>query len=407
VTDLPLTGIRIIEPGQLIAAPFASMLMADFGAEVIKTELPGIGEPGRRLGPFAPDGQSVWFKTVSRNKKSVTLDLRKADGARLFKALVGKADMVLENFRPGVMDRWGLGWEELRKVNPRLIMVRQSGFGQTGPYSSRPAYGMMVDAYGGFAANNRYSDTPPLDTGLGDYVAGLSIAYAAMFALYHRDVHGGPGQLIDNAAMENIIRISGDPTATALRLGVRRTAGRGPSEFPRWPEGSLTGTGPFRTKDGRFVTVHPGTSGTSIWKNFMHGMGRPDFLDETSFPARSPERVARGREIEQAVEDFFATRTQAEIVAFADAHDVTIAPIKWIDDLFDDPQVQARGMFIEVPDEDLGPLTMVRPTPVFSETPGQVSHAGPRLGEHNDEIYSGLLGLSDAELAALRRDAVI
>src|SRR5438094_4810332 len=165
MTNLPLEGIRVIEPGQLVAAPFASTLMADFGAEVIKTEMPGTGDPARQLGPFTASGQSIWWKTVSRNKKSVTLDLHKPRGQEVFKQLVEQADVVLENFRPGVMDRWGLGWDDLRSVNPRLIMVRQSGFGQDGPYAGRPAYGMIVEAYGGMSVGNRYSDTPPVITG--------------------------------------------------------------------------------------------------------------------------------------------------------------------------------------------------------------------------------------------------
>jgi crotonobetainyl-CoA:carnitine CoA-transferase CaiB-like acyl-CoA transferase len=403
----PLAGIRILEPGQLVAAPFASSIMADFGAEVIKTELPGTGDPARGLGPFAPDGSSIWWKTLSRNKKSVTLNLRKAEGQALFKRLVKDVDVVLENFRPGVMDGWGLGWEVLREINPKLIMVRQSGFGQDGPYARRPAYGMIVEAYGGMTGNNRYFDAPPVIAGLCDHIAGLSIAYAVTFALYHRDVHGGGGQLIDNAAAENVLRVAADPGITAARMGITYAVGRGYSKFPSWPAGALKGIGVFETSDGRYVTLHSGTQGTWVWENFMTGMGRADFLDEAPYPKGSEERKARGQEIERAVRDFFASHTRDEIIALAEQWDTTIAPIQDMQDILVDPQFAHRGALVEVADEEMGPLTMVDAVPRMSETPGAIRWAGPPLGAHNQEIYQGLLGMCDAELAALRDANVI
>ena len=401
-----LKGIRILEPGQLVAAPFASALLGDFGAEVIKTELPEIGDPARRMPPMTPEGQAIWWKTVSRNKKSVTLDLRKPRGQDLFRELVKHADVVLENFRPGVMDRWGLGWEELRKINPRLVMARQSGFGQDGPYANRPAYGMMVEAYGGMTYSNRYADSPPVVTGLCDYIAGLFIAKAIMVALYHRDVHGGPGQLIDNAAAENALRIAGDPHLTSLALGVQPMQ-RPPAKFPSWPKGALRMAGLFETGDGKFVNLHPGTPGTSIWENFCKGIGRPDFLDEQSYPHGSKERDRRGGEIERFVRDWFLARTRDEIVAFADRNAVTIAPVQDMADVLADPQFAHRGALIDVPDEEMGMLKMVRTVPLLSETPGEVRSAGPALGAHNIEIYQGMLGLNDGEMASLRAEKII
>jgi len=401
-----LSGVRILEPGQLVAAPFASTLLADFGAEVIKTELPGAGDPARHMAPMTEDGRSIWWKTVSRNKKSVTLDLRQAEGQALFKRLVQEVDVVVENFRPGVMDAWGLGWEELRAINPRLIMARQSGYGQDGPRSRNPAYGMMVEAYGGMTVNNRYADTPPVVTGLCDYIAGLFIAKSIMIALYHRDVHGGPGQLIDNAAAENALRIAGDPALTAIQLGVPHGR-RPPAAYPSWPDGALRAPGLFATRDGKYVNLHSGTPGTKIWENFVRGIGRPDFLDEAPYPRGSQARQERGREIERCVRDFFASHTRDEITAFAEAHAVTIAPVQDMDDVMRDPQFAARGVLVEVDDAELGPLTMVGPVPRFSETPGEIRHAGPPLGAHNAEIYQGLLGLSEAELASLKLKKVI
>jgi crotonobetainyl-CoA:carnitine CoA-transferase CaiB-like acyl-CoA transferase len=401
-----LNGIRILEPGQLVAAPFAAALLADFGAEVIKTELPGRGDPARGLAPFNDTGSSIWWKTVSRNKKSVTLDLRQPKGQAIFRELVKHVDVVLENFRPGVMDGWGLGWEVLREINPKLIMARQSGFGQDGPYSTRPAYGMMVESYGGLTAGNRYSDTPPVITGISDHITGLFIAKAVMVALYHRDVHGGPGQLIDNAAAENTLRLVGDPniTAAALKASYKRMP---TSTYPSWPAGALRMAGVFKTRDDKFIAFHSGTPGTSIWENFVRAIGRPDFLDDEPYPAGSEARVTRGREIESCVREFFASRDRADIIAFGAEHDVTIAPIQDMEDILHDPQVAYRGALIQVEDEEMGTLTMVRPTPVLSETPGRVRHAGPKLGAHNDEIYRGMLNMSDEDLAALRGEKVI
>ena len=294
----------------------------------------------------------------------------------------------------------------LREINPKLIMARQTGYGQDGPYARRPAYGMMVEAYGGLTYANRYADSPPVVTGLCDYIAGLFIAKSIMMALYHRDVHGGPGQLIDNAAAENALRIAGDPGLTAAMLGV--THGRRPqAQYPSWPEGALQMAGLFETGDGKFVNLHPGTPGTSIWANFCHRLGRADFLDEASYPRGSRERTARGREIERFVRDWFKAQSRDDIVAFADRHAVTIAPVQDMADVMRDPQFAHRGAIIDVLDDELGLLKMVRPTPILSETPGEVRHAGPSLGANNDEVYKGLLGMSDAQLWVLKAEKVI
>ena len=294
----------------------------------------------------------------------------------------------------------------LREINPKLIMARQTGYGQDGPYARRPAYGMMVEAYGGLTYANRYADSPPVVTGLCDYIAGLFIAKSIMMALYHRDVHGGPGQLIDNAAAENALRIAGDPGLTAAMLGV--THGRRPqAQYPSSPEGALQMAGLFETGDGKFVNLHPGTPGTSIWANFCHRPGRANFLDEASYPRGSRERTARGREIERFVRDWFKAQSRDDIVAFADRHAVTIAPVQDMADVMRDPQFAHRGAIIDVLDDELGLLKMVRPTPILSETPGEVRHAGPSLGANNDEVYKGLLGMSDAQLWVLKAEKVI
>ena len=404
MSSLPLEGVRVLEPAVLLAAPFATSLMGDFGAEVIKCELPGVGDPLRHMGPMR-DGTSLWWKATSRNKKSITVDLRQPRGQELFKRLATHADVVLESFRPGVMEGWGVGWEDLRKVNPRLIMCRQSGFGQDGPYASRPGYGNVSESYAGLAIRTAYSDTPPAGTGMGDYIAGLHIVHAIMFALYHRDVHGGPGQVIDNAAVQAVLRQSGEYAVTAAQFGMEAMP-RGVSNPSSWGE-SLRGGGYFRTRDGKWCLLHSGTPGTAFWANFMKALGHEEYLDEDSYPPGSEARRMRSAEIHQTVQEWFDNRDRDDATTEAVKIGVTIAPLYTTAEMMKDPHLQAREAFVEVEDPDLGPLKMVTPTPRFSETPGRVRHTGPRLGEHNNEVYGSLLGLSSGELEELQKGKVI
>jgi formyl-CoA transferase len=407
VSDLPLSGVRVLEPAVLLAAPFASSLMADFGAEVIKLEIPGSGDPMRQLPPMH-EGKSLWWKATARNKKSATLDLRTEKGQEIFKRLAAQSDVVIENFRPGVMERWNLSWETLHALNPKLIMVRQTGFGQFGPYSQRPAYGMIVESYAGLPDALGFADTPPVMSGLGDNLAGLVIVYAIMFALYHRDVHGGPGQLIDNAASEGMLRVVGEHRVPGVGLGL-----------PPFPKRSSTGphmsigqdalrvAGMFATGDGRWCVLHSGTAGTAIWANLMKAIGREDLLDESAYPPGSEARTRRREEIDAAVTEWFGSHTRDEIMQVAADNAVTIAPVYNMEDAMRDPHFVAREAFITVEDEDFGALQMVNVTPRFSETPGAVHHTGPSVGAHTEEIYSSLLGMSTGEIDALRAEGVI
>ena len=405
MSKLPLEGVRILEPAQLLAAPFATSLLGDFSAEVIKFELPGEGDRLRTLAPIYK-GESLWWKHTSRNKKSVTLDFRVPKGQELFKRMVPRADVVLENFRTGVMDGWGLGWEDLRKINPRLVMVRQTGFGQTGPYAKRAAFGMVVEAYAGLTNSLGYSDTPPVTSGLGDHLAGLTIAYATMIALYHRDVHGGPGQLIDNAASEAILRLVGEWTVPGAGLGLplrQKRPSTEPSSVGAWGDFRIVGV--FATEDGKWCTFTPSTR--EIWDRFMKALGRADFLDEKPYPMGSEKRKARGQEVLLHLRGWFLSHTREEVIRLAEQFEVPIGPVYDAHDIMSDRHFKARGVIVYVPDEDLGLLKMVAPLPRFSETPGRVAHAGPRIGQHTNEVYREWLGLSDAELAALRREKVI
>jgi formyl-CoA transferase len=402
---LPLEGVRVLEPAVLFAAPFASTLMADFGAEVIKVELPGVGDPLRATGAIHA-GTSVWWRSAARNKKSLTLDLRKEQGQELFRRLAATADVVIENFRPGVMDGWNIGWKRLHEVNPGLIMVSQTGFGQTGPYSARPAYGMIVESYGGLADTLGYSDTPPVLSVLGDHITGLVICHAIMFALYHRDVHGGPGQHLDNAAVEAILRVVGDSRVPLAGLGLADDP-KAPSAEPFMTILSdLRASGVFQCGDGKWCMLHSGTRGTRIWQNLVGLLGREDFLDETPYPPGSPERARRRTEILDAVKAWFASMPRREVVRIAEENAITIAPIYSVAEAMDDPHLISREMFVDVDDPDVNPLRVVAPVPRFSETPGSVRHGGPRIGQHTDELLEEI-GITPEELRRLRDGSVV
>jgi len=402
---LPLEGVRVLEPGQLLAAPFATSLMGDFGAEVIHLEMPGVGDGLRALGPFYK-GKSLWWKTTARNKKCITLDLRLPRGQELFKRLAEKSDVVLENFRAGVMEEWGLGWDVLHSINPRLIMVRQTGFGQTGPYARRASFGNTVEAYAGLTNMMGYADTPPVASGLGDHLAALSIVYGTMFALYHRDVHGAPGQLIDNSASESIIRLIGETSVPAAGLGLPQR----PKALSTQPAvvgnfGDFRVTGRFKAKDGKWCTII--TSTRPIWDRFMKALGREDFLDEASYPEGSPARTARGKEVLDYLTSWFASHTRDEVLDLAEKYEATIGPVYDMPSAMADRHFKARKTFIEVEDPDFGTLQMVNVQPRLHGSPGRIAYTGPSIGKHNDEIYRGLLGLTDPEMDLLKSAKVI
>ncbi|MEA3076033.1 MAG: succinyl-CoA---D-citramalate CoA-transferase [Actinomycetota bacterium] len=405
-TDLPLAGVRVLEPAVLLAGPFATSIFADFGAEVIKVEQPGGGDGMRFLGPTGGASSALWWKSVGRNKKSITLNLRVEEGQRIFRELAKTADVVLESFRPGTMDKWNIGWSVLSQDNPKLIMASQTGFGQNGPYAQRPAYGAMFEAYGGMVDAVSFEDAPPTHTGMTDHIAGLTIAYAVMFALYHRDVHGGPGQHIDSSATEAVLRIIGDNRVPQITQGIPMP----PKKSMANPYGSLLSDlrvmGVFQCLDGKWILLHPGTSGTTIWVNLMRLIGREDFLDEDSYEAGSPKRTARRVEIIETLKEWFGSRLRDEVVKLADADAITAGPIYNIEDALEDPHFQARGVFVTVDDDEVGNVTMVGPVPRFSATPGRTTTTGPALGAHTEEVL-GSIGITPTDIETLRANGVV
>jgi len=392
----PLDGIRVLELAQVVAGPFCGTLMAEFGAEVIKTEMPGRGDDLRRLGP-SEDGCGYWFAADNRNKKLMTLDLHVAKGQDIVRRLVTRCDVVLENFRPGVLERWGLGWEALHAINPRLVMARITAFGQTGPLNQGPGYAAIGSAFGGTWYVNGHADRPPARPTpvYPDYMTGLFTAFGVLAALRHRDATG-EGQWIDAALYESAFRVMEYTTTLYGRQGVVRE--RGNLQHSGWPGGA------YQTLDGRWIVFT--APAQHLFERLCAMLGRPELLRDPRF-ASATERPKHIGVILDLATEWFAARPFDKAVEELRAHDIPHSPIMSMADIFADPHYRARDMIIDVPAEGLGALPQPGVVPKLSLTPGRVDYAGAALGRHTDEILSELLGLSAAEIAALRAEGVV
>jgi crotonobetainyl-CoA:carnitine CoA-transferase CaiB-like acyl-CoA transferase len=393
---LPLEGIRVLELAQVVAGPFCGVLMAEFGAEVIKTEMPGRGDDLRRLGP-SEDGCNYWFAADNRNKRLITLDLHAPKGQEIARRLVATCDVVLENFRPGVLERWGLGWETLHAINPRLVMARVTAFGQTGPLNQGPGYAAIGSAFGGTWYVNGHADRPPARPTpvYPDYMTGLFTAFGVLAALRHRDTTG-EGQWIDAALYESAFRIMEYTPTLYGRQGVVRE--RGSLQHAGWPGGA------YQTLDGRWVVFT--APAQHLFERLCVMLGQPELPRDPRF-ASPTERPKHIDVILGLATEWFAARPFEKAVQELQTHDIPHAPIMSMADIFADPHYHAREMIIDVPTEEHGTLPQPGVIPKLSLTPGRVTHAGSRLGRHTDEILSGLLGLSADELTALRAEGVI
>jgi formyl-CoA transferase len=400
----PLRGIRVLDLGTRIGAPFAATLLADFGAEVIKVELPGRGDFMRSIGPFL-DGYSLFWAVEGRNKKSITCDLRKPAGQALLKRLVPHADVVVENFQPGTLESWGLGYEVLAALNPGVVLTRVSVYGQTGPYRDRPGLDRNGIALGGLLYITGYPDRPPVRPGLivSDYLTGVFNAFAIVAALFERDrrareTGAAPrGQWVELSLYESILRIMEHTLAAYDRLGMVRER-----------EGNqLKNSAPldnWETKDGKFVCII--AAGDGLFPRLARAMEREDLLRDPRF-ATMALRAEHGAEINAIVAAWCRALTAREIQDVLEAHEVPFGVACSVADIFADPHVQARGDIVPVEDPVIGKVCMQGVYPRFSRTPGAIRRGAPRLGEHNEEVYGRLLGLSTEELAALQRDGVI
>ncbi len=392
----PLDGLRVLELAQVVAGPFCGTLMAEFGAEVIKTEMPGRGDDLRRLGP-SEEGTSYWFAVDNRNKKLMTLDLHQPAGQEIVRRLVPRCDVVLENFRPGVLEKWGLGWEALHALNPRLVMARITAFGQTGPLRDGPGYAAIGSAFGGTWYVNGPADRPPARPTpvYPDYMTGLFTAFGVMAALRHRDLTG-QGQWIDAALYESAFRVMEYTTTLYGRQGVVRE--RGGLQHSGWPGGA------FQTQDGHWIVFT--APAQHLFERLCAMLGHPELPKDPRF-ATAGERPQHIGVILDLATAWFAARTFDAAVAALKTADVPHSPIMSMADIFSDPHYRAREMLIDVVAEGLGPLAQPGVVPKLSLTPGRVDHAGPALGRHTDEILTGLLGMKPDEIAALRGARVI
>lgn len=394
MTTGPLSGVRVIDCSTVLAGPLTCQVLGDFGADVIKVEHPTAGDPLRTHGA-SKEGVGLWWTLVGRNKRSLGLDLH--DGGEVFRALVATADVLVENFRPGTLERWGLGPEVLHELNPGLIIVRVTGFGQTGPYAQRPGFGTLAEAMSGFAAITGEPDGPPTlpPFGLADSVAGLTGAISALMGLYHRDAKQGSGQVIDLSILEPLITVLGHQATAYQQTGA--VAGReGNQSRNNAPRNA------YRTKDGSWVAVS--ASATRIAERVMTLVGREDLTTQPWFSS-GLER-AKHPEVDEAVASWIAQRSRDEVLDAFTLAEAAIAPVYDIAGLLEDQHVQQREVFIDVPHPLLGPVTQQNVLFRMSATPGEIRHPGRALGEDTDAILTEL-GLSTDEIAELKERGTV
>jgi len=392
----PLDGLRVIELATLFAGPLAGTFLGDFGAEVVKVEHPRKPDPSRTHGA-SKDGIGLWWKTIGRNKRTMTLDLSHPDGAATLLELVRQADIVIENFRPGTLERWGLGHPELAKANPGLILARVTGFGQFGPYAARPGFGTLAEAMSGFAALTGEPDGPPIlpPFGLADGIAALATAYAVLAAVQARQATG-LGQVVDLAIIEPILALLGPQITAYDQLGAvqPRTGNRSVNNAPR----NL-----YRTADDRWVAVS--TSSQSIAERVMRLVGRPELVDEPWFRT-GRERAEHADLLDEAVGGWIAGHTLAETVKEFETAQAAVAPVYDVRDIMADPQYAALGTVTTMPDDELGPIRMQNLLFRLSDTPGEIRWTGRRHGQDTDELLAEA-GLSAERIARLRAEGVV
>jgi crotonobetainyl-CoA:carnitine CoA-transferase CaiB-like acyl-CoA transferase len=396
--DGPLVGLRVVDASTLFAGPMAAMHLGDMGADVIKIEHPRRPDPSRGHGA-ARDGVNLWWKTLGRNKRAVTADLSSPGGRDVFLTLAAQADVVIENFRPGTLERWGLGYEELSARNPGLVLARVTGFGQTGPYRTRPGFGTLAEAMSGFAAMTGEPDGPPTlpPFGLGDGIASLATAFAIMVALRSRDGSAdGRGQVVDVAIIEPILAMLGPQITRWDQLGTvqPRTGNRSANNAPR---------NTYRTRDGHWLAVS--TSAQSIAERVMRLVGRPELIDEPWF-ADGARRAQHADELDEAVGGWIAARDRAEVVATFEGAQAAVAPIYDASDIVADPQFEALGTLHRIDDPELGPMLMQGPLFRLSDEDAVIAFTGRRHGADTDAVLDEL-GYTSEEIAALHESGAV
>jgi formyl-CoA transferase len=394
----PLSDLRVIELGTLLAGPFCGQLLGDMGAEVIKVEPPGQGDPLRVWGQEKAGGKSLWWPVVARNKKAITLDLRQAEGQKVLLELVAKADFLLENFRPGTLEKWGCGYDELAKINPRLIMIRVSGYGQSGPYSKRAGFGAVGEAMGGLRYVVGDPSTPPSRMGIsiGDSLAATFACLGALSALHHREVTGR-GQVVDSAIYEAVLNMMESLITEYDKAGYirERTGAILPNIAP---------SNVYPTSDGSMVLI--AANQDAVFQRLTQAMGRPELSQQPEY-ATHGARGARQKEIDSIIGDWTRTKKCVEVLELMEEFSVPAGLIYRAPEMLEDPHFQAREAIVSVPHPDFGELKMQNVAPKLSRTPGRVRSPSPRLGQHNDDVYRGLLGMNAERYAQLQTAKVI
>lgn len=393
----PLAGLKVVELGTLIAGPFASRICAEFGAEVVKVESPDGGDPLRKWRKLY-EGTSLWWFVQARNKQSITLNLKHDEGREVLKKLLAEADILIENFRPGVLEKLGLGWDALHALNPKLVMVRLSGFGQSGPLKDQPGFGAVGESMGGLRYITGFEDRPPVRTGIsiGDSIAALWGVIGALMALRHREVNGGQGQVVDVALYEAIFAMmeSMVPEFDVFGFIRERTGNIMPG---------ITPSSIHTCADGKHIQI--GANGDAIFQRFMRAIDRADLADDPTL-ADNAGRDARRDELYGIIDRWAGSLPLAEVEATLLRAEVPASRIYSAEDMFADPQFLAREMFLAAKLPDGKPFKMPGIVPKLSETPGGVEWTGPELGEHNDLVL-GRLGYSTEQIAALRNSGAI
>ncbi len=398
VSTAPLEGLRVLELGQLIAGPFSTMLLAYFGADVIKVEPPE-GDP-LRTWRHVHNGTALWWYAMGRNKRCITADLRQEEARALVRRLVEQCDVVVENFRPGRLEAWGLGYEALKAINPRLIMVRISGYGQTGPYARRPGFAAVAEGMGGLRYVNGYPDRPPAraNLSLGDTIGGLHAVLGLLLALHHRDGKGtGEGQVVDVALYESIFNLMESTLPEYATAGVVR-------ERHGSTVSGIVPTNVYPCADGHYIII--GGNADSIFRRLMRAVGRPDLADDPRL-ATNDGRVPHAQLIDDAIAAWTSTQPYDTVFDELDAADVPCGPIYSVADQLHDPHFVARGLIEHVTVDTGEDVVIPAIAPQLSETPGRTTWPGPPLGAHNDEIYGGVLGLAPDVIADLKARGVI
>jgi crotonobetainyl-CoA:carnitine CoA-transferase CaiB-like acyl-CoA transferase len=399
MTRKPLDGVRVVDMATLFAGPLAATILGDYGADVIKVEHPTKGDPARNHGP-SKDGVPLWWTSLGRNKRTITLNVGQDEGADVLKKLLADADVLIENFRVGTLERWGLAPETLLEINPRLVILRVTGFGQIGPYAKRPGFGTIAESMSGFASITGYPDGPPTlpPFGLADGISALTGAQAIMTALYDRDKPegSGKGQVIDLAIIEPIVTLLGMQPMVYDQLGTiqQRTGNRSVNNAPR---------NTYQTREGKWVAIS--TSAQSIAERVMELVGHPEVISEPWFQSGS-ERAKHADELDAMVGGWIAERTVDEVVDAFEKANAAIAPIYDISDVFTDPQYLALDTITTVEDPDLGPVRMQNVLYRMSETPGEIRWTGRAKGADNADVFAEL-GLTDEQVAGLRDHGII